>query len=300
MRRICLDSEMLYDHQRGIGVVRAAENAVCRTRGPEMIDRNKTELTHNITNTVHRVLYGYGFKPVETEVPVADRWIADLAGIIIPTTTELINLKLIKRRPSYQYGKIKDEKYSEDYRVKSQLWEMERISIPDKMSVIVEVKVSRSDFKNDTKWNRESPADLRYLAFPTGLIRKDEYPEGWGIMQCSKDGSSLVRVIHSPLLSTTNEQLLEIAFAIAIRRDHRTRYKLLREARKQICIDDGERKTVARLNTAIQFILAMLNGRGTLAEAQFYFGIHTKIPQYIVDGINSLRQKVNLPPEDRK
>jgi hypothetical protein len=64
-----------------------------------MNDRNKSPITHEVTDAVAVWLDAHGFKPVETEVPMVAGWVADLAAVICPTQTELIALQLIKRPP---------------------------------------------------------------------------------------------------------------------------------------------------------------------------------------------------------
>lgn len=59
-------------------------------------------------------------------------------------------------------------------------------------SVLIEVKVSRSDFKRDTKKIfREFPdmgmGEFRYYICPTDLIKVDELPPYWGLLYCSED-----------------------------------------------------------------------------------------------------------------
>jgi hypothetical protein len=71
-------------------------------------DHNKTSMTKLVTAAAIRWLDEKGFKPVETEVAVADAWIADIAGSILPTNTELINLKLLKRRPNWRQPQNED------------------------------------------------------------------------------------------------------------------------------------------------------------------------------------------------
>jgi len=67
-----------------------------------LFDRNKTDLTHAVTQAAMTWLDERGFKPVETEVEIARGWVADLASAIFPTPTELINLKLIPHRPDWE------------------------------------------------------------------------------------------------------------------------------------------------------------------------------------------------------
>lgn len=55
-------------------------------------------------------------------------------------------------------------------------------------SVLIECKVSRSDFLSDKKkhFRREAGrgmGDKRYMAAPPGMIHPDELPEGWGLLE---------------------------------------------------------------------------------------------------------------------
>ncbi|WP_420584886.1 hypothetical protein [Ruegeria sp.] len=58
---------------------------------------------------------------------------------------------------------------------------------------VFEVKVSRADFKNEmadlTKWQAVGKyADFFWLACPVGLVKPDEVPEAWGLMELTKGG----------------------------------------------------------------------------------------------------------------
>ncbi|MCE8013906.1 hypothetical protein [Billgrantia desiderata] len=57
------------------------------------------------------------------------------------------------------------------------------------VSILVEVKVSRSDFLADRKkpfrQNDEGMGDWRFFMAPPGLIRPDELPEGWGLIEAT-------------------------------------------------------------------------------------------------------------------
>lgn len=57
-------------------------------------------------------------------------------------------------------------------------------------STLIECKISRSDFFADQKKRfRQDPADgmgnYRYYMTPKGLLRPDELPEGWGLLEVS-------------------------------------------------------------------------------------------------------------------
>ncbi len=58
---------------------------------------NKTPLTNQITNAVAAWMDNRGFKPVETEVTVAGGWVADLAGVIVPTRGAAPAARLVQR-----------------------------------------------------------------------------------------------------------------------------------------------------------------------------------------------------------
>lgn len=68
----------------------------------------------------------------------------------------------------------------------------------DGLSILVEVKVSRADFLRDRhKPFRADPAkgmgDWRFYLAPAGLIRPEELPTGWGLLEC--DGKR-VHLVH--------------------------------------------------------------------------------------------------------
>lgn len=58
---------------------------------------------------------------------------------------------------------------------------------------VFEVKVSRADFKNEiadlTKWQAIGQyADFFWLACPVGMVKPEEVPEAWGLMELTKSG----------------------------------------------------------------------------------------------------------------
>lgn len=61
------------------------------------------------------------------------------------------------------------------------------------MRVAYEIKVSRSDFNNELadptkREGAETWANECYFAMPTGLVKADELPEGWGLVELNKGG----------------------------------------------------------------------------------------------------------------
>jgi hypothetical protein len=61
-------------------------------------------------------------------------------------------------------------------------------------SIVVECKISRADFlaDSDKPWRRQPEIALgceRYFAAPKGMLKPDEMPEGWGLLET--DGREL-------------------------------------------------------------------------------------------------------------
>lgn len=76
-------------------------------------------------------------------------------------------------------------------------------------SVLVEVKISRSDFLCDKKKSfRINPADgmgkQRFYLCPKGLIKKEELPEGWGLVYVYEDKKA--RMVHCPYRGNIGER----------------------------------------------------------------------------------------------
>lgn len=215
-----------------------------------LADRNKSSLTHDVTEAAHQWLDNHGFKPVETEVYCGHDhgkgWYADIAAVIAPTQTELIELKYIPRPPRYEYGKNKN---NDTYRERRDAWEALLRPIHRTMTCLVEVKTSRADFRGDWKWKVVPPTDVAYLAVPPGMVKDVEVPEGWGILELRGD---LVCQIKRPVpREATLRQHFTVVYNIAVRRDHRTRYADQRESQKRERIEDAERISIDRMDSVI-------------------------------------------------
>jgi len=212
-------------------------------------DQNKTELTKQITAATGFWLDERGAKPVETEVTIAWCWIADIAGVVCPTQTELQDLKLIRRKPSWK--KSEEEK---------QAWEVEASVLNRLMTVVVEVKTSRSDFRGDKKWEWEPPADLCWLAVPAGLIAETERRKGWGILEYSEKRDCMISKVVPPVRTTTAEQQRDLVYAVACRRDNHTRYEHINRLRKEYREEDKHRQSLTRVKDAMRAALSIARG----------------------------------------
>ncbi len=89
---------------------------------------------------------------------VRDRgWIADVAGLVIFVKHRLQAMRL---------GHLMDLGLPTSY-----------------MTWLCEVKVTRSDFLQDDKFKKPPQAHLQLLAVPKGLIKIEEIPRGWGLLE---------------------------------------------------------------------------------------------------------------------
>lgn len=224
-----------------------------------LLDRNKTSTTHDVTAAVMRYLDDQGFKPVETEVPVAESWIADIAGVIVPTQTEAINMKLCPRKPSYGYRRSRDMEYRRRYDAVVAESDARFALLPSPITALVEVKTNRADFTKDKKWSLPAPTNLCYLAVPSGLLSPPSYPEGWTVLSVSESGD--VRAVQRGILhSIPAEQQLQTILSIAVRRDHQTRYARLREFQKVERREQAERTSLMRFSYAVRAVAKIVRG----------------------------------------
>ena len=260
-----------------------------------MDDLNKSPLTCELTCAVALWMDEHGFKPVETEVGMPwmkenDKgWIADLAGIIVPTQTELIKLKIIKRNPPYSLRSPLKDKWEENpaYTV----WSEERNRFLRLMTCLVEVKTTRSDFLGDRKWKSELPVDMAFVAIPKGLIEEAAWPEGWGVLEYEKKS---VRIRRSPVPGvTTVENQLSVTLAIAIRRDHHTRYARSREWLQQDRKRRREEQSVTNMQRLARVILSIAKAEHESVEATLMFkGIH-KPSQWLIEQLKGIHGIAN-------
>jgi hypothetical protein len=215
--------------------------------GSEMFaDRNKTDLTRKLTDAAAAYLSARGFKPIETEVPIEQGWVADIAAPCDPTPTELIALGLLRRAPRWSQPEAHKQ------------WKIECDAKLGIMTALVEVKTSRPDFCGDQKWKREQPTNLAYVAVPDEMIREDEYPVNWGVLVFDGEQCRLSRVPN--IVSVTAERQRDVIHAVAIRRDHHTRHARMREFRRQACIQQSESVSRTRVFNAVQAVMDIVKG----------------------------------------
>ena len=72
------------------------------------------------------------------------------------------------------------------------------IGFRQQCSVVIEVKVSRSDFLADKRKPERLHGGVgtyRFYLVPTGLLTVTDIPQGWGLIECTQRA---VRLIHGP------------------------------------------------------------------------------------------------------
>jgi hypothetical protein len=233
-------------------------------------DCNKTEITKDVTAAACLWMNEKGFKPVETEVAVCFGWVADVAGVLSPTQTELIDLRLLRRRPNWRTPEYEE-------------WKNELAAKHILMTGLVEVKTSMSDFRSDKKWELPSPTNLSYLAIPHDLqIPAEKLPAGWGLLIYKNES---IRCTRPPDIRTvTTEQHLSVILEIAVRRDHQTRYEHLRRCQREAREYRNQGQSLTRVRDALRAALSVARGEhGSIAGALQYHGIRNSENIYVRD-----------------
>lgn len=225
------------------------------------MDRNKTELTHQVTAAALSYFKERGFKPLETEVPISGYGIADLAGVCEPTRGETQLLKILPARPYKSWSQLQKMSVTaaQAYHDRREGWERLWRSLPSPLTALVEVKTARGDFLKDRrKWAKPPVAHLRYLFVPRGLIRLSEFPDGWGVVEVEKG----TRLRSAPVISLSIgiEKTLEVVLQIAKRHYNRHAFQTQREFEKAQRVKFNEEDNRVRWANTFRCILRIAKG----------------------------------------
>ena len=256
-------------------------------------ERNMTDLTLRVRASAAAWLDRIGVKPIETEVPVAPSWIADLAGLWRPTCTELQNAKIIPRAPSYNFrmGTAAAKRYTEGRKRTYDAYEA--IAELGLLTIVVEVKTSRGDFRGDPKWSKPLPASLCVLAITTDAMRDGEAPEGWHVITCSPETGKTTRIIGGGrIIPQPSDNRLIVAENVAVRQDHRARHKAIRKLQSQVGVTRTRQNQQRRLSTAIRIVQSVAFGEKTAEEAIDYYAAHwesRRIPSWDMERLQQLQ-----------
>lgn len=106
-------------------------------------------------------------------------------------------------------------------------------------SVLIECKTSRSDFHADKKKSfRKTPAlgmgTQRFYCCPTGLLKVEDLPEGWGLIYVSEKLKP--KCVHSPYKGNIGER--HNGFEKNIKAEHGLMYSALRRLHLRGRIDE--------------------------------------------------------------
>ena len=101
-------------------------------------------------------------------------------------------------------------------------------------SILIECKVSRADFLADGKkrfrrYSNQGVGDFRYIAIPPGIIKPDELPEKWGLLEVDSYHIKMLVKAECQETSKRNEcvmlmsalRRLEIATAVYVVKDEK-------------------------------------------------------------------------------
>lgn len=105
------------------------------------------------------------------------------------------------------------------------------------LTFAVEVKTSLSDFKKDLgrKYAQDYKflnvgAHVCYLAVPCSLREEAEKVCSWGTIICSEEGERILKVTPPRWITAMHpKDIIDFIANVAIRRDHRTRYRKMRD-----------------------------------------------------------------------
>ena len=252
-------------------------------------DRNKTALTHRVTAVAAACLDGMGCKPVETEVEIAPGWIADVASYWYPTRTEAKRFGLHKiKLPTLLIDQGHD-----DLDMRLRLW------CAGPLTVAAEVKTAAGDFRGDAKWTRLPPANICILAFPHGVVEK--VPKGWYGLETSASGDKVLRwhrtdgEIHPQHPGAS----LDFIAQVGIRRDHRSRYRAMKDWAKAYRAEDAEKKKRYSAERLLEGLARWLQRTGYRCDRPLHevlpgLGVK-KVPDYlgeVIEYFESLREKI--------
>ena len=218
-------------------------------------DRNKTDVTLAVTEALVGWMARRGMKPIETEVPVARRWIADAAALWDPTHTEINKARLPLPPPATPARKT---------------WDHVPMPFPSGLTVVGEVKVSRSDFTGDKKWAREPVANLQVLSIVKGIIEPEQYPPGWWVLIHAPAGRLMKVAQRTPAHVVDDLVRFETARSIGERHFNRHNGQFFRDLQKRHREQHAEQRMRWRFADALRAVFDIASGERTIEEATRY------------------------------
>jgi len=209
------------------------------------------------------------------------KWVADVAGLMLVSSSRFRNLRL------------------------DRFWNDAKRVIPYYLTWLCEVKVQRSDFLKDDKFEKPPQAHLQFLATPKGLIAYEEIPAGWGLLEVQgKDeyGARIYKtmdrcVLHDDLPEETGRWLAEqMVWTMWWRHRgeaHRDFYR--KSVSEQVTRDANKVSNIIR--AVVKYIGAESTylereNRGTLEEYLKLDGIRRRVASWTKDQAEELREEL--------
>ena len=237
----------------------------------EMEDRNKSSITCAITNAAIEHLRVIGVKAIETEVPIAERWVADIAGIWSPTPTECLRAKLLPPRKmidvqhTWEGGSFTRKEDDPE-----QKWHERYSKFPGCMTIVHEVKTSYSDFIRDTKFERPPVADIQILSYLKGCVPEHRLPKNWWLWEHTAGGR--IKIKPEPNINYVDfEKKFWLTSSIAERQHNRTFRKWQSETQKKYRLQDTLRTSAHRIRAIAKVILEVAKGEKNPEEVLNYY-----------------------------
>ena len=254
-------------------------------------DRNKTELTHNITLGAISHLRFIGAKAIETEVPVAEKWVADLSALWSPTPTECLQSKLLPpRRKISRLFEFEGTQIDIPEDDPEQAWDDTYDKLPWCITIVHEVKTSYADFARDDKFSREPIADLQILSYPIGVISEDKLPKHWWLWGHAQGGAVRHVSKYPKLFNPTDRNRFVISASIAERQHNKVHNKFFSDMQKKQTIDRATDKAATNLRGMADTVLKVAKGEMKPEEAfAYYFRNKKKYElEYVQEKLNSI------------
>ena len=242
-----------------------------------MKDLNKTELTHAVTEAACQWLLKIGAKPVHKEVPVARRWIADIAGLWVPTRTEAQAQKLIPRSPPWAppVCDIRRAQYKAELRERERRYH----EVETPISILHEVKTSVSDFRGDSKWRRLPPSDVAIVSLTQAMLPKVELPERWWVILHDSSTGAVKKVLKRvPLRVSDVSDKLSFVLALSERGWNIHHYAEAKQEERRWKDEERQRHSLLRISRILYMFLDIIQGaHGNVEDCiRHHIGVHTQ------------------------
>jgi len=247
------------------------------------MDNNQSVLHNQIKVQAHEWFKVHGFKPMELEVCAEPKWIADIGGVIQPTNTEAIKLKLI------ECCSRRDGTWQE--------WRDRARLITDGIyTMLCEVKAFRSDFLKDknTKFIK-TPAHMNFLAYEKGILNKDELPAGWFGLE--RIGKNRFKYAVGKVTEDVNDKwALVFLVSLAMRMHNAYHYQYMRERIKEYNAENVDRQNHYKVSRVVSAIVNIISGDSMYEDmdverALKYHDIN-QFRDYDIERLKELRERL--------